>query len=211
MSQSAQSALALASSLTIGSVVIRELDGLFSLNDLHQAAGNAEKHRPNQFLRIDQTRALIAEIENAQICAFRAQRGSNGGTYACRELVIAYAAWISAAFHLKVIRVFLESTKQQEAQSELPGITECTPELALSVLEKTRWFFTVQNGQPVMIPIEPEAFIVRHDQIADIIQRRERGVPLRFMPEILAAVTGRLVASGAFSEAASLLKDSRNG
>ncbi|THJ33046.1 KilA-N domain-containing protein [Lampropedia aestuarii] len=94
---------------------IRQFDGLFSLNDLHRAAGGEDKHRPAFFLRNDQTKALIEEIQsvNSQ-SALCAVRGGNGGTYACRELVIAYAAWISAAFHLKVIRVFLGTAPQQK-------------------------------------------------------------------------------------------------
>ena len=96
-----------ASTLIIGTASIRQIDGLYSLNDLHKASGGKEKHRPAFFLRLDQTQALIAEINCADLHSLETREGRNGGTYACKELVIAYAAWISPAFHLKVIRVFL--------------------------------------------------------------------------------------------------------
>ncbi|RKT98875.1 hypothetical protein C7H84_34260 [Burkholderia sp. Nafp2/4-1b] len=99
-------------SLAIGTSAIRELDGLYSLNDLHAASGGETIKRPNQFLRNEQTQALVTELETAQICAVKTKEGRNGGTYACRELVIAYAAWISPAFHLKVIRVFLDASAE---------------------------------------------------------------------------------------------------
>lgn len=105
--------------LTLGAITVRQHNGLYSLNDLHQAAGGEEKTAPNKFIRLDQTQALIAEIKSAdsQNC-LESRRGNNGGTYACRELVIAYAAWISAAFHLKVIRVFLAVTAPQPGPAQ---------------------------------------------------------------------------------------------
>lgn len=96
--------------LAVGATTVRQLDGLFSLNDLHRASGSEERHTPNRFLRLDTTQALIAEINQTPEVALALKvthGGKNPGTYACRELVIAYAAWISPAFHLKVIRVFL--------------------------------------------------------------------------------------------------------
>lgn len=100
------------SALIIGTSSIRQIDGLYSLNDLHKASGGEEKHRPAFFLRLDQTQALIAEINCADLHSLETREGRNGGTYACKELVIAYAAWISPAFHLKVIRVFLAQVGQ---------------------------------------------------------------------------------------------------
>ena len=108
--------------LTLGNITIRQQNGLFSLNDLHKAAGGEAKHQPALFMRMEQTQALITEIGNSTDSqSFKTKEGRNGGTYACRELVIAYAAWISAAFHLKVIRVFLSTTTPQ-ARPHNPAI-----------------------------------------------------------------------------------------
>jgi len=105
--------------ITISNHQIKSVDGLFSLNDLHKAAGGEPKHRPPLFLENQQTKDLISEIQNAGIPAFKSTRGAKGGTYACKELVIAYAAWINAAFHLKVIGVFLNAAATAPA---LPNV-----------------------------------------------------------------------------------------
>lgn len=72
-------------------------------------------------------------------------------------------------------------------------------DLALSLLEKTRWMLTVQNGYTVLIDVGPGAVIVKPDEIASLIQRRDGYVPLNLIPEILAASVGRLGASGLFN------------
>lgn len=113
------------SSFHLGETQIRQHNGLFSLNDLHKAAGGEKKHQPALFMRMEQTQALSAEISSStdsQSLAFQVVvgKGKAQGTYVCRELVIAYAAWISAAFHLKVIRVFLDAASQEDCS--LPTI-----------------------------------------------------------------------------------------
>ncbi|WP_318013120.1 KilA-N domain-containing protein [Pectobacterium versatile] len=91
--------------IIIADVVVRQdAEGRYSLNDLHRAAGGEARHKPGNWLMLDQTKALIAEIEIAGIPAIHSKQGI--GTFACRELVYAYAMWISPAFHLKVIRTF---------------------------------------------------------------------------------------------------------
>ncbi|TXH09178.1 MAG: KilA-N domain-containing protein, partial [Hyphomicrobiaceae bacterium] len=37
--------------LQLGNITIRQHNGLFSLNDLHKAAGGEEKHQPAFFIR----------------------------------------------------------------------------------------------------------------------------------------------------------------
>lgn len=79
-------------------------EGRFSLNDLHKSAGGEERHRPNYFLENQQTKALVSEIEKAGIPAIAAKQ--KVGTFAAKELVYAYAMWISPSFHLQVIRAY---------------------------------------------------------------------------------------------------------
>lgn len=100
--------------LTIGGATVRRAGDLFSLNDLHKAAGGEAKHKPSEWLRNQQAQDLLEEIQKAGIPAITSK--PKVGTYACRELVIAYAAWISATFHLKVIRVFLDATAPAPTQ-----------------------------------------------------------------------------------------------
>lgn len=116
--------------LTIGGTAVRQVGDLYSLNDLHRASGSDVGKRPGEFMRNRQTLELAQEIENAGISAFEARKGRNGGTYACKELVIAYAAWISAKFHLKVIRVFLAVTTPKAAESAGPISLTDSPEKA---------------------------------------------------------------------------------
>ncbi|MFQ1023222.1 P22AR C-terminal domain-containing protein [Avibacterium paragallinarum] len=97
--------------LTILNTQIRTLNNLYSLNDFHKASGGEEKNKPTRFMRLDQTKDLITEIKQEygrpDLVFSTIHGGINSGTYVCKELVIAYAAWISAAFHLKVIRAFM--------------------------------------------------------------------------------------------------------
>ncbi|HDR0641555.1 KilA-N domain-containing protein [Pasteurella multocida] len=115
---------------------IRTLNNLYSLADLHRASGNDPKHRPTYFLRNDQTKALIAEIESENPTCEKSHSSvlivKNGvGTYACKELVIAYAAWISPAFHLTVLRAFLNQVEQPQ-QLALPE-----PDLNLTAIQNS--------------------------------------------------------------------------
>lgn len=110
--------------------------GRYCLNDLHKAAGGEKRHQPANFLRTNHVKELAAEIlaeppvphfrateQNQALTAalpvphFRGTeqnqplmtyQGGDGrqGTYVCKELVYAYAMWISPKFHLHVIRTF---------------------------------------------------------------------------------------------------------
>lgn len=95
--------------LVIDDTPIRQFDGLFRLNDLHQAAGGEPKHEPTNWMRNDRTQSLVNEIEQSadlQTAIKVKNGGNNPGTYVCKELVYAYAMWVSARFHLHVIRAF---------------------------------------------------------------------------------------------------------
>jgi len=100
----------------------QDSEGRYSINDLHKAAGAKEKDKPSNWLRSEKTIELINTILNAQIRAFNpvdSYKGRYGGTYVCKELVYAYATWISSEFFLKVISAYdaLVSGDTEKAES----------------------------------------------------------------------------------------------
>lgn len=94
-----------------------DAEGRYFLNDLHRASGGADKDKLNRFLRLESTAQLIAELRkhekwaSEEIKHLEPVHSVNSfteeqGTYVVKELVYAYAMWISASFHLKVIRAY---------------------------------------------------------------------------------------------------------
>ncbi|MDG6330057.1 P22AR C-terminal domain-containing protein [Glaesserella parasuis] len=114
------------SNLTILKTSIGQLDNLFNLKDLHRVSGNEAKHEPYRFVRLDTTKELIEEIqkEDPTTQPLKTLRGTQGGTYACEELALAYAMWISPKFHLVVLRAFLAMHKQQNQQPKQIALPE---------------------------------------------------------------------------------------
>ncbi|MCE2579599.1 KilA-N domain-containing protein [Komagataeibacter sp. FNDCR1] len=101
-------------SLTILSTAIRQdAGGRFCLNDCWGAAGKPEEKKPSNWNDLLGTKELVEEICQSENLTFGGKqplfvkRGGNApGIWACKELVYAYAMWISPAFHLQVIRAF---------------------------------------------------------------------------------------------------------
>lgn len=101
----------------------QDAESRYCLNDVHKAAGENPKHQPSNWLRLDSTKELIEEVSRCSEMSNRSsdlrngssimmnpievkQGGNQQGTYAVKELVYAYAMWISPAFSLKVIRAY---------------------------------------------------------------------------------------------------------
>lgn len=64
----------------------------------------------SNFFRLDSTDALVNELLQDSHLRFEPLKikhgGVNKGTFVTKELVYAYAMWISPQFHLKVIRAY---------------------------------------------------------------------------------------------------------
>lgn len=107
---------AIESNVRVAGVTIRrDSEGRFRLNDLHKASGGAKRHGPSYWLSNHQTAELIQLLETTGFPVVILE-GRGGGTYVAKELVYAYAMWVSAEFHLHVIRTF---DAVVEAQGEL--------------------------------------------------------------------------------------------
>ena len=105
-----------------GAAIHHDRHGRFCLNDLHQASGGERKNQPQYFLDNVKTKDLVQELIDTGIPVSPVEvvrGGLNQGTYVVKQIVYAYAMWISAKFHLKVINSFdaLINHRQQLPQS----------------------------------------------------------------------------------------------
>ena len=151
------------SNLAILNTSIRSYENLFSLNDLHQASGNLTKHKPAFFLRIDMTKDLIAEIEKETPNALKVIRGAQGGTYACEELMLAYAMWISPKFHLIVLRAFLNLHKNSTAL--LPNTITPEQQQAIQSAVQQAHHRTGLHWQEIYRQLKSAFKVAKYDQI----------------------------------------------
>lgn len=148
--------------LTIaGTEIRRDDEGRFCLNDLHKAAGGEKRHQPSNWLRTDQTKELIEEIKTEAtessphfrgdtikqpLASIPGSTGSGGGTYVCKELVYAYAMWISPKFHLAVIRAF-----DALVTGRVPEVAgNVLPETCEGACDARTWFLFNQVRQSIL-------------------------------------------------------------
>lgn len=96
--------------LVLNSVEVKIDDhGRYCLTDLWKAGGSIITKHPSKFEKTERHDQLLdlLKCRYPHFEPFAKTRGRyNGGTWCCKELVYAYAIYVSAEFHLKVIDVF---------------------------------------------------------------------------------------------------------
>ena len=111
--------------IQISNVSIHQHNGLYSLNDLHRASGGEDKNAPRRWLQNQQTIDLIKQCEIDGFPSILSKQGL--GTFACKELICAYATWISPKFFLQVIRTFLAVQEQGSLKLSQTTTDQRTP------------------------------------------------------------------------------------
>lgn len=119
-------------SFAVAGVAVRQdAHGRFCLNDLHKAAvrngANERTAEPGKFFASPHIANLRDELEKETTHDLGSlpvwtKEGRNGGTYACKELVYAYAMWVSASFHLQVIRAYDGMAQGKRTAVEMPSL-----------------------------------------------------------------------------------------
>lgn len=170
--------------IVIGGVTIRQDSaGRYCLNDLHRAAGGEKRHQPSDWLRTKQAIELIEAISNSgdsRNSPVVAVPGRHGGTYVVKELVYAYAMWVSAAFQLTVIRAYdtlvqssamvipksfaealrLAADRQEELEAAHARMAVMEPQVdALHRLADTEGVTLCQRDAAKHMQIKPKAFV----------------------------------------------------
>ena len=117
-----------------GVEITTDAEGRFNLNALHKASGLGKSKQPANWMRLDSTKELIAELgqsSDLRTAPIDTVVGSaSPGTFAHEILAVSYAAWISPAFQIQVNQVFIayrtgrlevkQPKREQASKSYLP-------------------------------------------------------------------------------------------
>lgn len=86
--------------------------GRYCLTDLWKAGGSIETKKPSKFEKTERHSELVEILKgrNLPFNPYEKTRGRyNGGTWTIKEMIIAYAIYVSADMHMKVIDVFISA------------------------------------------------------------------------------------------------------
>lgn len=89
-----------------------------SLTDLFKSSGKDRNYNPNEWLRQETTQAFIdavCQIHNTGIDRIiKTKKGKGGGTYADKQVALAYAKYLSPELHVIVNQTFFERLEEQK-------------------------------------------------------------------------------------------------
>ncbi|MFS1525657.1 KilA-N domain-containing protein [Microbulbifer sp. 2304DJ12-6] len=180
-----------------GVEITTDAEGRFNLNALHRASQSGEHKSPSQWLRRDEAKALIAELEsqsvNLHFGPINKIRGGNApGTFAHELLAVEYAGWISPAFRLQVNQTFIDyRTGKHEPAPGATGdrwifdlaVDTLRPDdtSKLSMLKK----FGEKRGQDMQfLPDYSESKGVHHS-LSELLRRHDSSLSARKANQIL--------------------------
>jgi hypothetical protein len=92
-------------------VIRRDKEGRFSLTDLWAAAGREAKRTPSDWLQRDVAKEWVEYVAGTRppkmgVALKTIKNGANPGTWADYQIAMAYAKWLSPAFHAEVNEVY---------------------------------------------------------------------------------------------------------
>lgn len=115
--------------LTFRGTVIRDRGAMLSLTDAWKAAGADPSKTPGKWREIEATKAFVAYVRETIPGAdslIETREGRGGGTWAHWQIAMAYAKYLSPAFHSwcnEVVRSHMEGTSAPPPRDPDPGQT----------------------------------------------------------------------------------------
>jgi hypothetical protein len=117
-------------------------NGLFLMRDLFKASGLAAHKNPTVYLSSSEGASLLKLLGDDAISR---TRGTKGGVYVSKYLVIAYATWLSPEFFLKVIKTFERvatgDLKGAAIEADTDASRAAAVRIGMSYIESDRYMF----------------------------------------------------------------------